>query len=668
MMLSPFNLSSPYRRPSISRAIYSITAALMFFGISSNVFANESKIISALPEFQYAKDSALPFSIRAYVRENRMKPEVLSKFASDIQAAVEASSNEDALRLACSTLALVGSDEQIPFLAKQTEKPAVFAAAVTALQQMATPKAVEALSAFKGSTDDMVFICTALGRTRASGAEAFLAEQSKAESPLLRRAAFEALASIASPAAAKVFQSVTPSAEDGSAAAMITFFRNVAANDKTAAPNGILERVIADRALPSEIRIAAIRAAVTHKSPGWQKLLAALEAEPSSAAQAVMLENFGKLTPDIQARIIAGIQNPANAARSVRQLKLIGNAMPPTALLDLVIIKDQSLRIASIRSLAVTVDESTYQKILSDFLTTAPDSDKRPLLGDVLLAMPSKSNTWLLAALKNESDPVRQVALIEIIEKRNVNAAAELLVDLSSGDNVDVRKASAKAIATIGAPEQAGRIFELFLSADDPALQRDYGRALGISLTQSPDKASIIAQAKERYTTVEDARMRDTLLELLGRSGDPAALPLLFDEFQKSDKARKSIVLRAISNWPDVAPLDQLAVIAKEDPERASQVFALRAYLEILQRAAQIPAEVKLERLKEAQVLASRPEEHKMIISLLATVPLLEAQPAMATYAEDPAVAEEYKVGSRTLNALLVGVRLKPGEPEASEE
>jgi len=613
--------------------------------------ADEPTFLSRLNGFEYGKDTALPFDIYGYIRANNANVAALTAFAAAIKDAAEKSPTADAQSLACASLAFVGNDADIPFIVARLAKPEVFPAAVTALQQMRSAKSFEALTTFAQASknpDQVAFILAALGRVRAAATEPFIASQTTASSPLVRRGAFEALAAIASPEALKVMLAATPAVDDGSAAAMIAMANNLGWTGHKDDAAKLDQKILDAAALPANLHLAAMRSIIVTELPGSSELLAKLFKERAKATEALLLTNFAKLDAATQGTIAAEIVAQSDTPIAVRNLQLIGKAAPLSTLQQLILVKNDAMRIAALKILASTITEEEYAKLLANYLQ-APDQAP---LHDAVLAMPAASNGWILAALAKASDPKQQVALIGLLKERNSLEAGAALLPLAKDGSPEVKKAAIATLAAVGAPKQAPALFDLFIASTDPLTQRDLAKALSISLRQSPDKAAVIASAAQQYATVKDAKLRDQILDLLGRSGEPAALPVLFAEYKKADKARKTIVLRAITYWTDDAPLDQLAEFAANDPEPAAKIFSLRAYLDILSHS-NLPPDKKVAWLAKATKLAQRPEEQKMIISQLATVPLPEARKVMDTYKTNDAVKEEYQAGSHALIGLL---------------
>ena len=104
--------------------------------------------------------------------------------------------------------------------------------------------------------------------------------------------------------------------------------------------------------------------------------------------------------------------------------------------------------------------------------------------------------------------------------------------------------------------------------------------------------------------------------------------------------------VRTLSTWPNNWPEDNgveqpLLTLAKSDAKTSHQVLALRGYLQYLQSNKQLKNDDKLTKVTDVLPLIKRPEEKRLAIAAIGTVPAPGALDLLATFAADPAVAED---------------------------
>ncbi len=641
----------------------SLGVAMVLSAATPRLHAQEPAFLNKISEFDYGKDQKVPFEIAAYIRDNKGDAAKLRAFAEAMKGKASAAKTDDPLALACTTLASLGSDEDVKFLAEQLPKKGVYAAARNALQQVGSPVAAKALQDFAAGApaDQAAPVLLCLGRMKAGAAVPFLAQKAGDKDKLVSRAAFAALADIATPEALAAINKFEPKADDGSAVSMISLAETLAVKgDKTQAA-ALIDKVIAASALPEDTRIAAMRLVLLKDLPSGAELLNKLATNPQPATQPLVLANFARLSADQQKAIVADIVRTQDSKEAVLKLIITGQSFPVASLLDLIYSKNALMQRTAMSLLARGATKAEFDKLLADYLALPAGDPKQEATRNALIAMPAVANTWLAESLKQATQPNQQIALIGLAKERLARTVDESILNLIGSNDPEVKKAALEALAALGAPTQAGHLLDLLLASKSPVERRDLSKALAISLRQSKDKSAVIAKATNQLATVQDPAIKDVIIDLMGKSNEPECLPVLFAEFQKSDKARRTVILRAISNWQDDAPLDQLAIIAASDPDSASRIFSLRAFLDILNRSQELTPEAKLQRLWQAYLLAQRPEEHKMIVSQAATVALPATRMLLGSYRFDPDVKAELSAATKAHDALIAA----PAKKEA---
>lgn len=649
--------------PFLNQALSSLGVALLLS--AQPLSAQEPGFLDKIPTFDYGVDQKVPFEIAAYIRDNKGDSTKLRTFAEAMKTKAASAKTDDALALTCTALASLGSDDDVKFLAEQLSKKGVSGAARNALQEVGSPAAAKALQDFAAAApeDQAAPILLCLGRMQAASAVPFLAQKAGDKSHLLSRAAFAALADIATPEALAAIGKFEPKADDGSAISMIALAETLALkNDKVQAA-ALADRVIATAALPQDIRIAAMRLVLLKDLPGAAALLDKLASAPQPATQSLVLGNFARLSADQKKGIVDDIIRTQDSKESVQKLVIIGQAFPVASLLDLIYSKNDVMQRTAMSLLSKGATKAEFDKLLADYLALPAGDAKQEPARNALIAMPAVANEWLAASLKQATDPRQQIALIGLAKERLARTVDESILTLIGSSDPEVKKSALEALAALGAPTQASRLLDLLLASKSPVERRDLSKALAVSLRQSKDKSAVIAKAASQLATVQDPAIKDVIIDLMGKSNEQECLPILFAEFQKADKARRTVILRAISNWQDDKPLDQLAIIAASDPDNASRIFSLRAFLDILNRSQELPPEVKLQRLWQAYLLAQRPEEHKMIVSQAATVPLPATRMLLGSYRFDPDVKAELAAASKAHDALI----LAPAKKDATD-
>jgi len=96
------------------------------------------------------------------------------------------------------------------------------------------------------------------------------------------------------------------------------------------------------------------------------------------------------------------------------------------------------------------------------------------------------------------------------------------------------------------------------------------------------------------------------------------------------------------SRWPeDASATAPLLALAKSSKKVMHRVLALRGYLQYVQGAKKISVDERLAKVNEVLPLLTRPEEKQLAIPVLSSIGTGSELETLATFAADPAIAED---------------------------
>jgi HEAT repeat protein len=133
---------------------------------------------------------------------------------------------------------------------------------------------------------------------------------------------------------------------------------------------------------------------------------------------------------------------------------------------------------------------------------------------------------------------------------------------------------------------------------------------------------------------------KQALLRILQSFGGREALAAIRQAAGETDEAVKDAALRALFDWPDTDALPDLAQLARNAPSSSYKILALRGYIRLVGQA-DVAAAQKMIHLKDAMSLASRPEEQRLVLGALGSIPTREALAEVTPYLGQPALKEE---------------------------
>ena len=196
--------------------------------------------------------------------------------------------------------------------------------------------------------------------------------------------------------------------------------------------------------------------------------------------------------------------------------------------------------------------------------------------------------------------------------------------------------------------------FAALLATQDDADRDALAAAISSIALRETDKATR-AQPVVQAIGKADVKAKVSLLGVLATLGGDQALQTIRASLAGDAEVHKAAV-RALSDWPDAAPMSDVLAIAKEDKDNANQTLALRGYI----RMAGIGrgrSDVKLAAYRQALELAKRPEEKRLALAGLGDVAQVDALKTVEPYLDDAALRREAFVAYEKIAEALAGTQ-----------
>jgi hypothetical protein len=155
------------------------------------------------------------------------------------------------------------------------------------------------------------------------------------------------------------------------------------------------------------------------------------------------------------------------------------------------------------------------------------------------------------------------------------------------------------------------------------------------------------------YQSTANADLRAALLSVMAQVGKDESLPVLRAALKDDNPELRRGAIRALSDWPNTTPMNDLADIARSDPNPAFQVLALQGYIRLTGVSDGRPPAATVKMLSEAMSLAQRAEEKKAVLSLLQAIDTAAALALAEAAARDPEVASEANLAAERIRQRL---------------
>jgi len=573
-------------------------------------------------------------------------PALRKDLAAKIAAMLGAQASPDCKKFLCRQLSLVGSEAEVPMLVKLLADKELSLAARSALERI---PGKEVLATMRGElsklTGPMLMGTLAtLGERRDSQTVDAIREHLTSRDPGVAEAAIDALGKIGGAAALEALVAARPK--------LPKELRPVLADALLRCADGLLSAGSADEAAaiyrdlsapsqPRHVRIAAFPGTVAcQKEEAVELLLGALTGQDRALQMAAvrcvsttggqeltkaLADRLPEFPPDVRVGIIAAL-----GAR--------GDRTALAAVMEAVDSDDANIRRAALTALGDLGDASTVS-LLAKLAATSGPVEQRIARGGLVRLRGADVNAAMVKLLREGQGDMRR-ELIVALAGRGAREAVPALLEAGRDKKASVRKEAFKAVGLLGDAAACQSLIKLLdgdLSSGD---RRAVENALVTLCRRAgfPEKGGEAVLAGASHGSVAQ---RCSLLRALGVLGGPEALAVVRAATKESGRQVCMAGLRALAEWPDGTPLDDLLAIARTAKETLPKALALRGFARLSGRTKKRSPQEMTKLFADALKLADRPDEKKALLGELGRVQCLAAMRLSLEYLKEPALADE---------------------------
>jgi HEAT repeat protein len=398
---------------------------------------------------------------------------------------------------------------------------------------------------------------------------------------------------------------------------------------------------------PGHLRVAGLRGLAAARGEEAAGLLAqAIKGEDADLrrnAIGMMALIKGKKTTDIFVKLSKSL--PADGQEQiVRSLAARGDVSAVPAIIEMTSNEHENVRLAALEALG---DIGTAQaiKYLAKSAATAADREKR-IARSSLVRMKGEGIDEAFINAINSGDTESRVEVIRAIGQRSTQKPFSTLHKVAK-TNADesVRREAILSMGRIGKATDLETLVQLAVTPKEPGDRSSIEKAIVTVFNKIEDKN---AQATPVIAALKNAPddAKPVLLSLLTRCATSKALNAIRTCVKSSDNKISDAAIRALGQWPDAAPAEELYQIASSSSNPVHKVLALRSYIRM--------AELKqnpMAAYNKAMKLASRTDEIRLVLGGLHHAGTLEALEMTEKYmADENLKAEAYMAAVKVAN------------------
>ncbi len=156
-----------------------------------------------------------------------------------------------------------------------------------------------------------------------------------------------------------------------------------------------------------------------------------------------------------------------------------------------------------------------------------------------------------------------------------------------------------------------------------------------------PDDSHKSKQLLVKMSTTKDVTAQASIIEILGKIGDPISLGPIYGALKNKNEEIKIAGTRALAEWPDATPIDDVYKIASTSNDEKQRILAIRGYIRMISIAEKYTPQEKIKAYQDAMNLAKSIAEKRAVLSGVSQVISVDALKFVQKYLDDPQLKEE---------------------------
>jgi HEAT repeat protein len=633
-------------------ALLIVAGPIAAAGLASQARGGAADVTSVLAEiavYDYG-DSRAPLSrLRELVQASLDSERVRSRIEQALIGFLASDATFAGKQFVCEQLSIIGTAASVPVLTGMLSQEPMADIALFALQRIPDPAVDTALRASLVGADrfSTIAIINALGERRDAGAVEELATLVEDADPQTARSAVVALGKIADHDAVAALQAARAVTTGELRATVLDSYLLCA--DRLLARGGVTEaagiyRELYDEEISTPVRAAALRglvesdpasavdtilAALKRDSQGVQSVAAGLVRElPETVSLAPISDDLAGFSDETQIQLLSAFAHrqelPAHDAVLVATKH-----------------HDEEVRAAALAALAEVGNRSDIDLLVQVAVSSGQPASIREAARASLDRMTVPGVDELLIAAIGDAGAEERAELVRSLGARRSAVALPVLLSSATDPNQAVRVESFKALAIVAGPDHIEDVIELLVGERDNDARDEAERTIVLISQKIPPDSPRAAPVMATLSSVRDVDPRSSLIEVLGRIGDPSALAMLEAELSSETPEYRRAAIGALSVWPDASPSAALLGVAETAESEAERILALRGFIELTRLESERPTGESLDRYQKALTLATELSEKRMVLAGLGELGTVDALRVTMPYLDDPELRAE---------------------------
>jgi HEAT repeat protein len=557
--------------------------------------------------------------------------------------------------IVCKKLAIDGSSDAVPDLAKLLSDPQLSSWARIALEAIPGKDADEALRGAAESLDGKLLVGTinSIGFRRDAKAVEMLTKRLQDKNAEVASAAAGALGRIGDDAATLALRQAlaTAPADVRSAIAegCVLCAERLHVAGKSEAATEIYDEIrTAD--VPKQRVIEATRGAILARNQEGVPLLLKTLRSPDEKFFQIALSTIREFPGSEVDQAVAEELTSATAHRAALMVQAMADRTDTVVLAEVLKAAsqgDKQVRISAIDALRRVGDQSCLTVLLKT--ANEDDANLANAARETLTGLPGMNVDAQIVARLAGAEGKSYALLLRLIGQRRIEAVEDLVEALDDNDPA-IRSAALFALGETVNLKRLSILISQVVSPKHPEDAAQAQQALKTASIRMPDRQQCTKKLVSAMN--HSPSTKSILLEMVGAVGGSNALKTLADAAKSVDPEHQDISTRLLGKWNSVDAAPVLLDLAKTAPGQKYQIRALRGYIGIA-RKFPMTEQQRVEMCGAAMDAASRTEEQRLVLDLLKIHPSKESLNLAVKAQQIPELKEEATAASEFIAQKL---------------
>lgn len=625
---------------SIRAKAMKVACLLTLVGLCAPTALAQDAVIERLKSFRFGDDRAILDSVSQRVSESRSDPTVRFYVARALAGVLDSDAAFDAKQFACRQLAFVGTEEQVPALAKLLRDEELSHYALMALARIPGPAVGEALR--KG-------LAETTGRAQIGIIDALGDRRDRAAGPLLQ----QILDGTDRESGAAAAYALGKIADHPSLDALMKAFSTSDAKSKSILGDALLKGA-RRLAQPQDARKAiSIYVLLNRESKdpvlhaGALRGIVAVAGEGALTAVVKALREDGTLRQAAAAdaaRTLPGKATTAHLTEALHSLTPHGRMLLIGALADrgdrsaapavaaLTRDPDPEVRLAAVRALATMGDANSVLLLLQSAAAGGPEM--REAAQSSLSRIRAAGVDEKLLQIAQTGPAKTRVQAIESLGRRRVSTGVQALVLAAKSKETGVSAAALRVLRDAGRPDVLPPLLDL-LTVSPAENRADISETISEIARRETNESRRTGVILDRLAKTTRPVDRVELFSILRQVGGPNALAALRTATKDPSPDVRTGAIRQLAEWPSGEPMPELLQALKTAKDRRQRTLALRGYIRMIGLDERRPSDQTLLLYRETATFATTADEKRLILAGVGKLHTLGALELAATYLKD---------------------------------